>query len=480
MPIEIKEYVDFKYSRLINNGVALRESVAAATAIPQQMIAPNSLMVEIEGIHSGVLTINCTEYSENCLKKSIPYWTDPYERAVIMYHKDEDGQIIGRVKKAEMIDSKRSNTPAINFTCNIGDEEGIKGIKNGTLSTVSIGAIAYDVRCSICGANVAEEECGHEKGHVYDGKLCYWIIEDMEPREISYVILPSDKYAQTMKVRVAGKKDLKESVEVNKKMSVCDEIMKSLLDGMDSEPGLPVQESAKDSDESVPKSQDKKPEEREPEKKPEPEDDEGEPKEQKPEPEGEPEGEGEKPEEDDSKPEDDKDDSKEDDKNQEKNDSDDNKGEEESNKDDRDAIIDGLKQELADVKKELEDIKKQLKDTKELKEAVELELAGFKVQEKVNVAAKIKDLKESIGIKCVEADQMAKDNSLDELNLIYKTLKETCSYTKLPGKLVQESYVDEGSDNIAQSGKVIKEAVNSNNNKNDFDELEKIHKRLFK
>ena len=235
MAIEIKEYVGFSSSQPTNHsGLIVRESVAA-TATPQQMISPNSLMVEIEGIHSDVLTINCTKYSKNCLEKSIPYWTNPYEKAVIMHHNDEDGQIIGRVKKAEMIDSKRSGTPAINFTCNIGDENGIKGIKNGTLATVSIGAVAYDVRCSICGENVAVCDCEHEKGHVYDGKLCYWTIEEMEPREVSYVILPSDKYAQTMKVYKPGKKELKESVEVRKKMSVCDEILKQLTEGVDDE-----------------------------------------------------------------------------------------------------------------------------------------------------------------------------------------------------------------------------------------------------
>ena len=266
MAIEIKEYVGFSSSQPTNHsGIIVQESVAA-TATPQQMISPNSLMVEIEGIHSDVLTINCTKYSEECLKKSIPYWTSPYEKAVIMHHNDEDGQIIGRVKKAEMIDSKRSGTPAINFTCNIGDENGIKGIKNGTLATVSIGAVAYDVRCSICGENVAICDCEHEKGHVYDGKLCYWTIEEMEPREVSYVILPSDKYAQTMKVYKPGKKELKESVEVRKRMSVCDEILKQLTEGVDDEAvkdKVVIDEEVKDKkDEKKDEDEKKEPEEK--------------------------------------------------------------------------------------------------------------------------------------------------------------------------------------------------------------------------
>ena len=460
MAIEIKEYVGFSSSQPTNHsGIIVQESVAA-TATPQQMISPNSLMVEIEGIHSDVLTINCTKYSEECLKKSIPYWTSPYEKAVIMHHNDEDGQIIGRVKKAEMIDSKRSGTPAINFTCNIGDENGIKGIKNGTLATVSIGAVAYDVRCSICGENVAICDCEHEKGHVYDGKLCYWTIEEMEPREVSYVILPSDKYAQTMKVYKPGKKELKESVEVRKRMSVCDEILKQLTEGVDDEAvkdKVVIDEEVKDKkDEDEKKEAEEKPvvdEEKEDKVEEEKDEEKAEEKEEE---------------------------EKEEDNDDKKSDEDDNKDEEDSNKEDRDAIIEDLKKELAELKSELDKVKKQLKETKKLKEKVDLELAKFKVQEKVNVARDIKVLKESIGIECGEAEDMAKDNTIEELNLIYKTLKETCSYTKLPGKLVMESIVDEQSDNVAQGKKITESVGTEEEGYQDFLDLQNLHKRLFK
>ena len=460
MAIEIKEYVGFSSSQPTNHsGIIVQESIAA-TATPQQMISPNSLMVEIEGIHSDVLTINCTKYSEECLKKSIPYWTSPYEKAVIMHHNDEDGQIIGRVKKAEMIDSKRSGTPAINFTCNIGDENGIKGIKNGTLATVSIGAVAYDVRCSICGENVAICDCEHEKGHVYDGKLCYWTIEEMEPREVSYVILPSDKYAQTMKVYKPGKKELKESVEVRKRMSVCDEILKQLTEGVDDEvvkDKVVIDEEVKDKkDEDEKKETEEKPvvdEEKEDKVEEEKDEEKAEEKEEE---------------------------EKEEDNDDKKSDEDDNKDEEDSNKEDRDAIIEDLKKELAELKSELDKVKKQLKETKKLKEKVDLELAKFKVQEKVNVARDIKVLKESIGIECGEAEEMAKDNTIEELNLIYKTLKETCSYTKLPGKLVMESIVDNANDNISGHKEIKESASTVEDDRQDYLDLETLYKRLFK
>ena len=459
MAIEIKEYVGFSSSEPTkNNEIIVRES-ATAVAVPQQMISPDSLMVDIEGIHSDVLTINCTKYSEQCLKDSLPYWTNPYEIPVIMHHNDEDGKIIGRVKNVEMIDSKRSGTPAILFTCNIGDEDGVKGIKNGTLSTVSIGAVAYDVTCSICGANVAECDCGHKKGRVYDGKLCYWTINDMEPREVSYVILPSDKYAQTMKVYKPGKKELKESVEV-KKMSVCDEIMKRLTESVieDDEPDKDKKDEIK-IDEEI-KDEDKKPKD----------DKKSVVDEEKPADEEKADDNEEKEELEEKDPVID----------EEKKDEDDNKDEEDSNKDDRDAIIDDLKKEVAGLKEELEKVKKQLKEEKKLKEKVELELAGFKVQEKISIARDIKVLKESIGIECKEAEEIAEENSIEELNLIYKTLKETCSCTKLPGKLVMESIVDEQSDNVAQGKKITESVGTEEEGYQDFLDLQNLHKRLFK
>ena len=462
MAIEIKEYVGFSSSEPTkNNGIIVQE--AMATAIPQQMISPDSLMADVEGIHSDVLTINCTKYSEQCLKDSLPYWTNPYEIPVIMHHNDEDGKIIGRVKNVEMIDSKRSGTPAILFTCNIGDEDGVKGIKNGTLSTVSIGAVAYDVTCSICGANVAECDCGHKKGRVYDGKLCYWTINDMEPREVSYVILPSDKYAQTMKVYKPGKKELKESVEV-KKMSVCDEIMKRLTESVieDDEPDKDKKDEIK-LDEEI-KDEDKKPKD----------DKKSVVDEEKP-------ADEEKADDNEEKEElEEKDPVVDEEKKDEEIEEDDNKDEEDSNKDDRDAIIDDLKKEVAGLKEELEKVKKQLKEEKKLKEKVELELAGFKVQEKISIARDIKVLKESIGIECKEAEEIAEENSIEELNLIYKTLKETCSCTKLPGKLVMESIVDEQSDNIAQGKKITESVGTEEEGYQDFLDLQNLHKRLFK
>ena len=216
MALEIKEEVSAVIFYKNVDALDAKENAAVAIADYQSIpsaVSPKSINVDIEGIHS-IITRNYTLYTAECLKNSAPLWTSPYERPVIMHHKDKDGIQIGRVKNAEFLESTRANAPGLLFTVNIGDETGIKGVQNGTLSTVSIGAVIHKATCSICGQNIAAEgECEHQRGRKYDGELCYWIMEDMEPKELSYVIVPSDRYANTIKIYKPNKNNVKESSE---------------------------------------------------------------------------------------------------------------------------------------------------------------------------------------------------------------------------------------------------------------------------
>lgn len=437
MAIYLKEYVGFSPMKTHSEKPSVKES---SVAIAPQMISPNSLNVDIEGIHCG-LTINYNFYTKNCLKNSADRWTIPYERPVIMHHKEEDGVIIGRVKNVEYKETNtRSGTPCQMFTCNIGDPKGIEGIKNGTLSTVSIGAIVYDLRCSICGKNLAEEgECEHEKGQHYDGELCYWKVEEMEPKEISYVIVPSDKYALTTRIYKPknATSEIKESVEeVKNKMSISEELLKSITESAEHvEEAAVINEDSKDATDA-PKEKEVKQVEQ----------DNAEENKQEPvEPEAEPEDDEKKGEEKQIKDEDDSN------KDTEGDDPEDEKG--------KDTEVEELKKQIEKLEGQVADLKASLKTVKSAKESVDLELAKYKVKEKVEVATKIKGLKESLGIKCEEADEMVKTSSFKELNLVYSTLQEACNFTKvekgLPKKILQESVIDEEKDNLS-----IKESSN--------------------
>ena len=192
----------------------------AADNVLGEPISPTSLMVDIEGIHAYPhATRNFTRYMPECLKRSVPSWTKPYRRPLIKHHNEADGEIIGRICATEFVTSKTlSGTPALLFTANVPGEKDKEQVLDGTNETVSIGIIAHDVRCSICGHQIAEHgPCpDHDRGQVYGkGKLqetCYWDIYSMEAKELSYVIVPSDIFAKNIRTYPATSSKTKTNI----------------------------------------------------------------------------------------------------------------------------------------------------------------------------------------------------------------------------------------------------------------------------
>lgn len=187
--------------------------ITISEASVEQNIDPNSLMVDIEAIHAMPhATRNYTRYTEKCLKSSVPLWTKPYNRPLIKHHNEKNGDIIGRVIDASYkAKDTLSNTPALMLTVNIPGEQAKADVKNGINQTVSIGVVAEDVRCSVCGKQIELDSngnvisCEHQKGHVYGGETAFWDIYSMEPKEVSYVIVPSDIFAGNVKSYPATK-----------------------------------------------------------------------------------------------------------------------------------------------------------------------------------------------------------------------------------------------------------------------------------
>lgn len=206
--------MDAKFTTPVSSGeIQLTEGVLALQK--DNYIDPDSLMVEIEGIHaSPAATRNFTRYMPKALKNSVPTWTAPYRKPLIEHHNEENGQIIGRIIDAEYVTKNTlSGTPALKFTVNVPDERVKKNIKSGLLATTSIGATAHDVRCSICGSHIesAEEGCpnGHERGGNYNGETCYWDIYSIEGKELSFVVVPADPYSQKTAVYPATESNSK-------------------------------------------------------------------------------------------------------------------------------------------------------------------------------------------------------------------------------------------------------------------------------
>lgn len=200
MAMMIKEQIDKDFLSIVDG---FNQHLDLSEAAGSSVIDPNSIMVEIEGIHAAPFaTRNYTRYTPNCLKKSVASWTNPYRRPLIKHHNEEDGEIIGRICEAKYITKNtRSETPALLFTVNIPGEQAKADVKSGLLETTSIGVIAHSVKCSICGQELANgETCEHERGAIYNGETCYWDIHEMEAKELSYVIVPSDMYAKNIDI----------------------------------------------------------------------------------------------------------------------------------------------------------------------------------------------------------------------------------------------------------------------------------------
>ena len=235
-------------------------------------ISKDSIIQFIEGIHVGP-TRNFTWYTEEALESSVSTWTKPYQRPLIMHHNEKDGKTIGRILSVEYITrNTRSGTPALSFVCNVPDKDGKEQILDGRLKTVSIGVIAHDVRCSVCGEQIELDEygssvCGHDRGCEYEGETCYWMIYKMEAKELSYVIVPSDIYAHNTKTMKSEdylkttktNKDFKESlINLNEGVTNMSVENKNLTEGQI------IDETVKDGEEIT-----QKPEAKEEEKAPE-------------------------------------------------------------------------------------------------------------------------------------------------------------------------------------------------------------------
>ena len=455
MALEVKEEVSAVIFYKNVNGIEAQEAAAPALAFQpvSSAMSPDSIMVDIEGIHS-ILTRNFTLYTAECLKKSVPYWTTPYERPVIMHHNTTEGVQVGRIKAVEFLEQSRAKAPGLLFTCNIGDEAGIKGVKNGTLSTVSIGAVIHKATCSICGQNIAAEgECEHKRGVKYEDKLCYWIMEDMEPKELSYVIVPSDRYANTIKIYKPKDISAKESYNEggNEEMGIFDNIDLPLTEPEAKEAKeteeIKAQEGKEEKKEEAAE-EIKAPEIKAPEVK--------EPKEEK----------EEKQEEEDKKEE-------QQEENKEEGKQEEDKKEEFENMS-REELIDKCKdliKKMEGLRGDVDYLRKRLNQERGFKEALELEVLELKQVQKMHLVEQVVGLRKELGLKEENANDlmMLSEESLNSSIKTYMEFKEsnTFNVNTLP-KIESAALVDEEADNTIKES--AKEDLNKNNSNIDYEQ----------
>jgi hypothetical protein len=76
----------------------------------------------------------------------------------------------------------------------------IKEIEAGIKKETSVGCAVGGIYCSVCGANIREKRCEHQKGESYGGKLCFHELKNpTDAYEWSFVAVPAQKNAGVTK-----------------------------------------------------------------------------------------------------------------------------------------------------------------------------------------------------------------------------------------------------------------------------------------
>lgn len=87
----------------------------------------------------------------------------------------------------------------------------IAEIEGGIKKEVSVGCSVERAICSVCGGDMTQGDCGHQKGQEYGGHLCYASLEGAKDAyEFSFVAVPAQPMAGVVK-SVAGWRKLAES-----------------------------------------------------------------------------------------------------------------------------------------------------------------------------------------------------------------------------------------------------------------------------
>ena len=87
-----------------------------------------------------------------------------------------------------------------------GNLDLISEIEGGIKREVSVGCSVARSVCSICGEEGGR--CGHRKGEVYNGKLCFFSLDEpLDAYEWSFVAVPAQPAAGVVKTKRYGGQD---------------------------------------------------------------------------------------------------------------------------------------------------------------------------------------------------------------------------------------------------------------------------------
>ena len=81
----------------------------------------------------------------------------------------------------------------------------IAEIEAGIKKETSVGCCVQSIRCSVCGKDIKTEGCTHQKGRVYGGKRCHYLLDQpTDAYEWSFVAVPAQRNAGVVKSFTPG------------------------------------------------------------------------------------------------------------------------------------------------------------------------------------------------------------------------------------------------------------------------------------
>jgi hypothetical protein len=171
---------------------------------------PKVIYPDIRVLTANKRTYNRTFYPESSLRGDPELGTGlisfnrPYPIPVIRDHLDTPGimgitsETYGRVYHPAQIHGD-ANERYLRAMPTITHAEAIEHILTGRWMTVSLGSQCESVSCSICGQELTDGGCDHQKGQMYEvgGEQVemLWVIGPIRAKELSFVLSPSDDQA---------------------------------------------------------------------------------------------------------------------------------------------------------------------------------------------------------------------------------------------------------------------------------------------
>jgi len=192
------------------------EAILAAVreiATSQNMGKGAAIVSEV--LHTDLRNQNWRSYAKKGMDEACKTFYFPHFTPFLMHHEMGGGGLLGGGDPSlisvgtnvfAQYSKKMVETPVgvatgyvkvgtfIGENAKVGDTLAIDAIQSRRLMTLSIGARVADedYRCSVCGLSRYDEECSHDLGKEYEGKLCYVDVRNPFFREYSAVYNPSD------------------------------------------------------------------------------------------------------------------------------------------------------------------------------------------------------------------------------------------------------------------------------------------------